>query len=129
MTTHVTWTKRDVKSMCSALAGFVLTHGSYGGDMERIRAAVAQHRQAIVVAGIMGLRNIIADRAEDNRKAAAHLESNPHVYGKDTPEMVSRFTRLAAEADASVATADKLLARIASSGLPPEVVAHDPFTR
>ncbi len=56
-----------------------------------------------------------------------HYREHPEVYGDSTPEMIDRFTGLAAESRKDVARADALLAKIAAHGLPAEVVDFDPF--
>jgi len=91
-----------------------------------VRERLNTHRAAIVCSGIAELGAIALDRANKNQDAADHFAAHPKVYGKSTPEIIERFTRLAKEDRKDVKRAELLIARIETEGLPPEVVDYDP---
>lgn len=108
---------------------------------------LAKYRTEIVCSGIRQLRGIVAERAQKNTDHAEHLRAHPEIYGAPDKQIwlseerkhvtrdeyvrreIASWGSRAADEGKSVAWSDKLLARIAAEGLPPEVVAYDPSKR
>jgi len=129
------WTKKDIKILCQTISTFWLINRPLGYSMkeharalEEVRRALANHRAEIVIAGITELGGLAAERATKNQDAADHFRKHPNVYGQHTSEMIARFERYAQEDQKDVDKAKKLIARIVSEGLPPEVTAFDPMS-
>jgi hypothetical protein len=134
------WTKADIARLKSALDTFYLVnrpiapgmgfgYARNDGFVASFREALAKHRVDIIARGIESGARIGHNRAAENRATAAHFEANPDVYGKSTPEMVERFTTLAAEEDRGVKRALALAMRARLEPLPPEVLEYDPSAR
>lgn len=132
------WYKKDIKSMRGAIDSWLLVnrpapHKGIAGQSLGFRDAARAHlsdlekRKAVVLGDIRMLRNRAKERGQENTEAARHFEANPAIYGNSTPMMVERFDQLAAENAKGVTKLNKLLARIEEEGMPPEVVAYDPF--
>jgi hypothetical protein len=152
------WTKKEIKAMTSAIDSFLVcnrpiapAYGMRAGSADAFTVwfeeRLAKYRHEIVCSGIRQLRSIIAERAQKNIDHAEHIRTHPEIYGSpdkmiwlsEEREHVTRdeyvrreiasWGSRAADEGKSVAWSDKLLARIAAEGLPPEVVSYDPRTR
>lgn len=126
------WTKKDIKTMCGALSTFWLYNrplsGSQNNAAEATRAYLQDRRMNVVIAGIEELMMIANSRYDQDLQTAHHYETHPDVMGASTPELVDRFTKFAHEEAKGVEQERKLIERIQTYGLPPEVVAFDPTT-
>jgi len=129
------WTKKDIKTLCQAISTFWLYNRPLGDSYEQTMKAIAsmrqfleKHRQEVVIGGISELQTIATERAKKDQDTADHFASHPNAYGKSTPEMIKRFSDLAAEDRKDVEKAKSLIARIKTEGLPPEVEAFDPIS-
>jgi hypothetical protein len=130
------WTKKDIKSLCGAISTFWLYNRPLGSSArealdaaEAVRRHLAEHRAEIIIAGIAELRGIAEDRTRQNQETADHFAAHPEIYGSSTPEMIKRFSDLAADNRKAVTRMTVLIARIEAEGLPPEVEAFDPTAR
>lgn len=151
------WTKREIKQLCSALDSFLLCNRpiesmSMANQPRReafnawLDKALGEHRVEVVVAEVRSLRNLFARRADESRKTAEHYRTHPELYGEPSKmiwdgdrrtyisrdaaiaQVVDRFNGYAAEEDKAVQISDRLIARIETEGLPPEVLSYDPRT-
>jgi hypothetical protein len=129
------WTKKDIKILCQAISTFWLHNRPLGDSYEKtmkaiegVRQFLEKHRQEVVIGGISELQAIAMERAKKDQDAADHFALHPNVYGKSTPEMIKRFSNLAAKDLKDVKKAESLIARIKTEGLPPEVETFDPIS-
>jgi hypothetical protein len=127
------WTKRDVRTLIQQLASWWLFNAPYarqGVTAEHVFSTMPTSvRVGIVANGLRGWIAMTGDRAAQNSAAAAHYRgvwSDTGTPRDPTGEMVQRFTNAAMADTASAVHAQKLLDRVASDGLPPEVAAWMP---
>ena len=127
------WTKRDVKTLCQTISTFWLVNRPLGDSLsehervlEAVRWYLVQHRSDVVCAGVAELGEMAAERARQDQETADHFRDHPEIYGKSTPAMIERFSKLAAVGRGNADKAERLVVKIRSEGLPPEVVAFDP---
>jgi hypothetical protein len=127
------WFKKDIKTMCQAIASFWLVNRPLGDSMrdhnaalDEVRAYLQEHRPLVVCHGIAELGGIAQEREQKDLDFVEHLRIHPHVYGTSTPEMIERFSKSAAENHKTVMKAEALIAKIEAEGLPPEVLSFDP---
>lgn len=92
----------------------------------RFRATIVGHEKDCAVHTWRGLERIWSAYAKSDREFVDHLRAHPEVYGKATPEMVERFTALAAEHDAAARRWAGLCAWIEANPLPEGVRGWDP---
>lgn len=137
----VKWTKREVRTMTGILDSFVVCNRplSYApGRDEAFRKwlgeALAEHRRDVVLGGLRGHLKTATERSWENAKTAQHYLANPSLCSQKPrdmidgrPEIVVRFERFAAEEVKAAAWLEKLLARLATSDLPPEVAEYNPL--
>ena len=130
------WFKKDIKILCGTISTFWLMNRPLGDSMsehqrvlERVRQFLAEHRVEVVCSEISGLGNLAAERSKKYQDTVDHFTAHPEVYGKSTPMMIERFSKLAAESRKDVAKAQILLTRIQTEGLPPEVMGFDPIQK
>lgn len=126
------WTKKSIREMRSQIDGFVLRYDLPGNLTSQPRAAEArewvrgkleEHKRAIVIGGLSGFRNMLADRAKQEEATSKHWRESMN----DPGDVVGlRFEKLAAESRKSVAYIDRLIERIRAEGLPPEVLDYVP---
>jgi hypothetical protein len=119
-------TKKQIKAMQSALTGAWLTLRDMGLPAAVFSARLPEKRLELVLGGVRELAAMNEGRAVECRATAAHFTAHPSVYGEATPEIVDRFTALAAKYDKDAAWFRAMEQRIASEGLPPDVVGFDP---
>lgn len=129
------WTKKDISICKNALSSFWLVNRPLGDSLRErevayaaVRQHVTDHRVDVVCGGIAQLRQISNERALKNQQSADHFAEHPNVYGSATPEMIARFSKLAADDRKEATKAQMLIAKIQAEGLPPEVVAYDPIS-
>jgi hypothetical protein len=129
------WTKKDIKTLCQTISTFWLCNRPLGDSYEQTMKAIAsmrqfleKHRKEVVIGGISELQAIAMERAKEDQDTTDHFALHPNVYGKSTPEMIKRFSDLAAENRKDVEKAKSLIARIKAEELPPEVEAFDPIS-
>lgn len=115
------WTKGDRKRVWGAVDSW---RSCNRPDPSRGRLAELPTDPALLVAiaksWLGGLKGLGAERAQKNREFVQHLHDHPNVYGKSTPEMVERFTKLAEADEKGVSQLDKLIARLDAEGMPPK---------
>lgn len=121
------WLKKDVRSLCSQIDSFVLSHERYRPKAQ-IRDAIERNRPRIVCDGLRGFRAMIDERLNGHTGYAASAEHarTSGVWGSATAEMVARFEAGAAECRAAIAKIDALIARVEAEGLPPDVAGYMP---
>jgi len=123
------WTKTDIRRMCGELDGAWLRcrpPPSYVlGDMqaaaERFRSWLSGNRERVILEGLKGLANMSAAREVQQQRTASHW-----LEHFDNQEVHDRFVKFAAAEKRTQQRLCKLIARIETVGLPPEVVAYDP---
>lgn len=127
------WTKRDIKIMCQTISTFWLVNRPLGfsarehaSALAEVREYLREHRTQVVCRGIADLGNLAHSRYLENAQTAEHFKTHPNVYGSSTPEMIERFTNLAAESLKDFEKAKALIERVEREGLPDEVVEYDP---
>lgn len=127
------WTKKSIQEMRSQIDAVVLRYDlpgnltSRSGAAERrakLRAAIQEHRQSIVVGGLTGFRTMLEDRAKSQEETRDHYRAHTTLDPEDI--VGERFEKLAKETRWSIQYIDRLIARIEAEGLPPEVVEYMP---
>lgn len=132
----VKWTKKEIASLCSGIDGYWLKSRPLNDSLKE-HAAVRERvewvlknpldRLAIVLAHVREFEQLYAWRYREYCESIGNAIARPTVWGAGTAEMVDRFTKLAREEDAGRALATALREKVLKEGLPPEVLAHDPF--
>lgn len=121
-----TVTKKQIEAMQDAIAGAWVSLRDQGLCLEAWRTGLDEHRLRLVLAGIRERIAWHEHHAAESRGTVAHFQAHPELYGRSTPEMVERFTGLAAKYDKGAAWFRALLERAEADGLPSEVTAFDP---
>lgn len=126
------WPKSTIKQLQQTITSFWVCNrplGMAGLDdfNARFDRVLAERRQDIVVYELEDHVRISKRREEDNKRTAEHYGSAKWCAG--TPhgvEMVERYTKFAKEEGLARARLEKLIERVKTEGLPPEVVNFDP---
>lgn len=131
MTRGMKYFKREIRELRQSIDGWHLKNcplsDSLSDHNRFVKWVLSKHRTQIACAGIIEMRHIIVDRAQQNRKTAKHAQDHPKVWGSSTEKIVERFTKLAAECDKSIKKADVLLAKVNEAGLPDELKDYLPW--
>ena len=114
------WYKKDISWLQQQLETFALQYGLYR-PRGWILQAIEEKREEIVVANARAFQSLLLDRAKSDRETVDHALNNPNVWGNGTPDIISRFTKLAIANEKAADRIEKLLERIATEGLPEEV--------
>lgn len=126
--------KREIRELRQAIDGWWLRNGPATNSLSEhdrlikwATQTLGNCRTQIAGDGIIEMRHIIVDRAEQNRRTAKHAQDHPKVWGRATEEIIERFTKLAAKCEKSIKQADVLLAKVNTSGLPDELKDYLPW--
>ncbi len=92
----------------------------------RFRATIVGHEKDCATHTWRNLERIWSAYAKSDREFVEHLRAHPEVYGKATPEMIERFTALAAEHSAAARRWAGLRAWVETNPLPDGVSGWDP---
>jgi hypothetical protein len=129
------WTKKDIRTLCATLDTFALLNRPLTDALSahteaegRIRAAIAAKRQDIVLADLRSTRARLAERYSKTCECIGNALVR-NIYGNSTAEFVERFKAQACEEDEAAKKAEELVLRVVREGLPPEVVAYDPYAK
>lgn len=128
------WTKKDIKALCAQLDTYWLTRSpdrtlaSEKAAKESMGSILERGRQDIVLAGLRGMRELHADRYNQQCQTIGNALVRD-IYGKSRDEFVAKFIELAKQTDAERKLYEDLVLRVVKEGLPPEVVSYDPTAR
>lgn len=130
------WTKKDIAELCQTLSTFWLVNRPLRDSLsetlnaaDKVRQVLNTHRTKIVIDGLLDFRSLCEKREERDQGAADHFKAHPEVYGSSTPEMISRFEKLAENSRKDIRKIEKLIERINAEGLPLEVMTFDPVAK
>ncbi len=129
------WTKKDIKTLCSQLDTFWLScrPPTFVGAAAEANAKgyyekAIERRQDIVLAGLRGMRELLASRYASTCEAIGNAIVRD-IYGEGRDEYVRRATEQARETDKDRAAFEALVLRVHHEGLPDEVKSYDPTKR
>ena len=120
------WTKKAIKSLQSQLTSFVVCHRMHYKP-EHIASVIREKRLDVVLSGLRSFLAMHEDRAQKNAETADRFEAHPEVYGRATPEMITRFRGLAEDERKAAEGVRALITKVEAEGLPPDVLAFDPM--
>lgn len=125
------WTKKELAALRSTMNSYlVICRERYGRHPEFAKlfaAHIEGKRKEIVIAGLRDDTKIHRESAERHRQFAEHCRAHPHVYGTSNEETIARSEGYAKDDEKILAWYDRLIARIKSEDLPPEIANFNPL--
>lgn len=129
----LTWRKGEIRTLCNQVAHWWTFNAMYlrtGVTREQVFATMPLSvRIGIVVGGLRGFQSMAGDRAQRSREMADHYRGCwPDTGQPRDPDgsFAAKCLESAADDDAAALACQRLIDRVESEGLPPEVVAFVP---
>jgi hypothetical protein len=121
------WTKTDIRTLRQQIDTFALFNRA--ADAETFASIIDANRVAIILSGLRVFRAMFSERETKDREAAEHFRTHPNIYGDSTPEMIERFTGLAADAAKAGRKLDAIVKHVETEPLPDDVATYQPTMR